>query len=806
MFHCRSAIACLSFMFYVAGVAATLLSAAEDVLPGTTKLEMSEPLDEVMVRGIGEFAEQEIALARERRQKLWNRDYSSPEAYEKSIAGNRERLRTYLGAVDTRIFEPQVFADVAKLASHDPSLVELRQDVFQGVTVTAVVNHGGKSIIFIPDADHDPEMSAGVLPGIPSEERLSQRLKGQYDIGTVMPVIMSRSDEFSGNPTVRFTNQPHREFIYRGAFELGRHVIGYEVLKIQSLVDTLIASRKLHPERQNDPIILWGHGEGGLLAMHAAALDPRIDVCVVSGYFQTRDRVWEEPIYRNVWRQLSEFGDSDVASLIAPRRLVIEACRAPEVDGPPAPRPGRSGGAAPGVIRTPTIESVEHEFALAKTHYDRLNAGNQITLIKSGDGNGPLGATGTLEIVRQMLKTSVDKTPSSEEPVDNEPLRAQIATRQKFHFEELRLHTQRLVHVSDKFRDKVWAGADRSSLKKWEETQESYRDLVYDEVIGRIPNELFPPQARSRRIIDEPTHTGYEVVLDVWDADGVQGQPATDRLAPHPHFASVIAGGVLLIPKNIKEGEKRPVVVCQHGLEGVPDDTITMDPKLTGYQYYKGFSTVLVKRGFIVYAPQNPYRGQDRFRVLQRKSNPMGRSLYSYIIPQHQQTLNWLASLPYVDRDRIAFYGLSYGGKTAVRVPPMLSGRHGQAAYCLSICSADYDEWVLKIVTSEDRYSYIFSGEYEIDEWNMGHVANYAELSTLMTPRPFMVERGHDDGVAPDEWVAWEFFKVKRHYDKLGIGDRTELEVFDGPHTINGVGTYRFLHKHLHWPEPSPTP
>ena len=64
-----------------------------------------------------------------------------------------------------------------------------------------------------------------------------------------------------------------------------------------------------------------------------------------------------------------------------------------------------------------------------------------------------------------------------------------------------------------------------------------------------------------------------------------------------------------------------------------------------------------------------------------------------------------------------------------------------------------------------------------------------------------MVERGHDDGVAPDEWVAWEFAKVKRHYDKLGIGDRSEIEFFIGPHTINGKGTYEFLHRHLNWPK-----
>ncbi len=122
--------------------------------------------------------------------------------------------------------------------------------------------------------------------------------------------------------------------------------------------------------------------------------------------------------------------------------------------------------------------------------------------------------------------------------------------------------------------------------------------------------------------------------------------------------------------------------------------------------------------------------------------------------------------------------------------------------YCLSICSADFNEWIRKNVSSEDRYSYVYTKEYEMFEWNMGHVAGYAELASLMTPRPFMVERGHDDGVAPDEWVAWEYAKVRRHYDQLGIGERTEIEFFNGPHTINGQGTFDFLHRHLNWPLP----
>jgi hypothetical protein len=31
----------------------------------------------------------------------------------------------------------------------------------------------------------------------------------------------------------------------------------------------------------------------------------------------------------------------------------------------------------------------------------------------------------------------------------------------------------------------------------------------------------------------------------------------------------------------------------------------------------------------------------------------------------------------------------------------------------------------------------------------------------------------------------------------MGLADRTEIEFFDGPHTIHGVGTFEFLRKHL---------
>ena len=41
-------------------------------------------------------------------------------------------------------------------------------------------------------------------------------------------------------------------------------------------------------------------------------------------------------------------------------------------------------------------------------------------------------------------------------------------------------------------------------------------------------------------------------------------------------------------------------------------------------------------------------------------------------------------------------------------------------------------------------------------EFDLGNTFNYGEMAGLIAPRPFMVERGHEDGVAPDEWVAHE--------------------------------------------------
>ena len=83
---------------------------------------------------------------------------------------------------------------------------------------------------------------------------------------------------------------------------------------------------------------VFGYGEGGAIALYAAALDPRIDAVCVSGYFDDRNAVWTQPIDRNVFGLLDQFGDAELASLVAPRPLIIEAAKGPEFVIPPGHR------------------------------------------------------------------------------------------------------------------------------------------------------------------------------------------------------------------------------------------------------------------------------------------------------------------------------------------------------------------------------------------------------------------------------------------------------------------------------------
>ncbi len=181
------------------------------------------------------------------RDALWARDYTTADAYVKSVERNRQRLRTIIGAVDRRE-TADGFELIAKLGqdgvvarSSNFVVYAVRWPVLSGVTAEGLLLQPRDSpvarVVALPDADWTPEMFVGhggrnAKIVHPFAGRLAAN-----GIQVVVPTLISRDDTYSGSPLVAYTNQPHREFIYRQAFEMGRHIIGYEVEKVQAAVD-----------------------------------------------------------------------------------------------------------------------------------------------------------------------------------------------------------------------------------------------------------------------------------------------------------------------------------------------------------------------------------------------------------------------------------------------------------------------------------------------------------------------------------------------------------------------------------------
>lgn len=749
-------------------------TAEPERLPGTDALTAEEELIDRILDGAGRFLDRQLQETGEHRREQWSRLMQLPaEQREAEIASRRTRLQTIIGAVDPRVADtaPEVISPLGvsgaepnggplPLARGGGVRVEaIRWPVLEGYTAEglAVMPETGEAlatVVLLPDADCPAEHLVGLVESNAPSAGLPLQLAAA-GCRVIVPRTISREEESRGGRVVL----SDREYVYRCTYILGRHPLGLEVQAVRALVDWTSSLG-------SQPVAVAGEGEGGLVALLAAAVDPRIDAAWAGGIWGNRESAWREPIERNVFALLRDFGDAELACMIGPRPLVIEACAGPEhaVTAP---------GAAPGRLVSPTREEVAHaadatrQIAGDRCEWLQVVEPEAMAFGSATAASALLASMGVAELRfadRDSLRTEVKLA-------DDRTVDAEAARRRQLN--QIEAITERWIRSSRRDRAAMIDELNSESVEQYKKATEPLRERLERDVIGRFDEPLLPPATRSRLWKRTDAWTGWEVEMDV--------------------FPELVGGGILLVPNGASADEPRGVVVCVHGLEGLATDTIEGD-----HAAYHDFAARLCERGFVVFCPQQLYRGQDRFRELQRKANPLGKTLFSLMIPQHRQIVRWLQTLPYVDRDRIAFYGLSYGGKSAMRIPAVVT------EYGPTICSADFNEWVLKNASTSDNFSYVWTGEYEIFEFNLAGTFSYAEMAALICPRPFMVERGHFDAVGEDRWVAFEYAPIRYLYAaRLGLADRTEIEWFVGPHTINGKGTFAFLHRHLNTPEPA---
>ncbi|WP_236974412.1 hypothetical protein [Membranihabitans maritimus] len=573
-----------------------------------------------MVSGINSFLREKIKNDVKERKRKWERAREDVGNWESFKADQREFLKERLGITVDRQIPAMEGMENYMLSPYSTTfggviIQSVRWNVYGGMISEGLyLRPEGKikaRVVLIPDADMIPELLAGMEEGPGNFKGLGYRM-AKSGIEVLIPVLIDRSDQFSGSEILgRYTNQPHREWLYRQSYELGRHIIGEEVQKILSAVDWY---QKKNSESDSEiPIGIAGYGEGGLLALYAGAIDDRVKSTLVSGYFENRSDTYQEPIYRNTFGIFREMGDAEVAALHMPDYLTIEHCLFPEVSGPPAVRDGRRG-AAPGTIRTPDLTEVESEFQRAL----RWCAGSegQVELVNAMEEGDE----------KAFSKKAIDRFLSGldlEEQLWDGKIDTYVPgnwvsakDRQRRMVRNMESYYQGVLDTCERIREGYfWERLNQKEGMDLRGAKAALRENLWS-TLGRLPDPTEPLEIRARLIESNKVWRRYEVILPVWP--------------------EVFAWGLLTVPMDIKEGEQLPVVVCQHGLEGLPSDVVNTDPNFDKFQTYKGFATKLAERGYVTFAPHNPYRGEDDFRILQRMANPLGYSLFSIIIGQHQ--------------------------------------------------------------------------------------------------------------------------------------------------------------------------
>lgn len=318
------------------------------------------------------------------------------------------------------------------------------------------------------------------------------------------------------------------------------------------------------------------------------------------------------------------------------------------------------------------------------------------------------------------------------------------------------------------------------TLDEWRQWNNDFRKAFIN-VLGGFPavkTDLNPV------IIEKREYDSYSLQRVVFTSDLLLEVPA-----------------YVLIPKS--GATRKPAVIACHGHGYGSRDIVGLNPDGTdksgsveeaGYQ--KNFAIELVKRGFLVIAPEIFGFG-DR-RLMEDADKPlgnsscnrataylmmMGRTIAGVRVWDTIRTIDYLCTREDVDSGRIGCMGISGGGL---------------------VCgfSAAVDERIKVSVISGYTNTFkdsVMAVYHCVDNFVHGLV-KYGEMYDilgLIAPRYLLIESGTEDPIFPVEATRKAYSRLEVIYGLLNAKSRLDKEIFQGEHRIWGIKAYKWFESWL---------
>ena len=327
-----------------------------------------------------------------------------------------------------------------------------------------------------------------------------------------------------------------------------------------------------------------------------------------------------------------------------------------------------------------------------------------------------------------------------------------------------------LASYADNERALAFRASGRAEVEAW---QRELRSRLVD-LIGGFPEESSPLSPRVTERVEFRTYTRETVYF--------QSRPDSTVVS------------YFLVPKPLRA--PAPAVLCLHGHGRGVDDIVgiredgTMRARLGGYQ--KDFALQCARRGYVVLAIEQLGFGHRRDATARagraRSSSCMpsagaalllGQTMIGWRAWDAMRSIDYLATRPEVDAERLAVMGISGGGATSF-FTAALDQRLKTAVVSGYFCT--FRDSILSIPHCIDNY--------------VPGILRYAEmydLAGLIAPRSLFVETGTDDKIFPVEATRYAVGKARKIYRAMDAEDRLGFEVFEGTHQFHGVGAFQYL-------------
>jgi hypothetical protein len=291
----------------------------------------------------------------ERAAKAWNRDYSSIDAFLRSVEPNRVRWR--------QVLKPPLWSKTGELKRRPHAALADLHAEWLTLPLGSITAEG---VLVMPARASRQE---------PVPLVIAQHGIGSYPentFGLFSPGYHAYARElvkagFAVLAPMNLRSVERRNRIERLCRLADTTLPGVELVRLQHLLDVVLADPRIDRER----VGMWGVSLGGMATMFWMPLEPRIKAGVVSAWFNHRltkmavpderyscflETKEEHAIFQG-W--LTEFSDRDAVALICPRPLLVQHGKADRIASWP--------------------QMVE-EFKAASKHYEHLQMADRIEL------------------------------------------------------------------------------------------------------------------------------------------------------------------------------------------------------------------------------------------------------------------------------------------------------------------------------------------------------------------------------------------------------------------------------------------